>query len=225
MRTNLFVPWSVSSVVKGGFNYRCRRDISTPTQPRDVQYNQLALSRRMKLSDDPSPSAGNGADTLMALVYDELRRSARARLRAERADHTLQPTAVVHEAYIRLKHTEKRWESETEFRRYAAPVIRRVLIDYARGRKLKTEVTLTSWDERAGAAAERPTDVLALHEALEHLAKQDSQLARLIELHYFGGLTEQETAQEAGLPLGTLKDKLKFARSWLLMELTRPPKL
>lgn len=177
----------------------------------------------MKPSNDSPRSESNATDALMALVYGELLRSARARFRAERAEHTLQPTAVVHEVYIRLKHSDKRWESETEFRRYAAPVIRRVLIDYARGRKLKREVTLVSWEEKAGAMAERSTDILALHEALERLAKQDSQLARLIELHYFGGLTEHETAQEAGLPLGTLKDKLKFARSWLLTELTRPP--
>jgi RNA polymerase sigma factor (TIGR02999 family) len=175
--------------------------------------------------DAPAHGESHGVDTLISLVYDELRRLASAKLRGERAEHTLQPTAVVHEAYLRLKRTGKRWESETEFRRYAAPVIRHVLVDYARSRPPNTRVTITSW-EGSDAADGRglDVDVLALHEALDRLEKRDPGLARIVELRYFGGLTEEETAKAASIPLGTLKNHLTFARTWLRRELTKPPK-
>jgi len=166
-----------------------------------------------------------GVDTLVDLLYKELRRMAGAKFRMERSDHTLQPTAVVHEAYLRLKRTDKRWESETEFRKYAAPVIRHVLVDHARSRPSATRVTLTSWDDVNAADGRGPDmDVLALHEVLERLKKHDAGLAMIVELHYFGGLTVDETAKATGIPLGTLKDRLKFARSWLRRELTKVPK-
>jgi len=176
-------------------------------------------------SNDVPQSESHGVDTLIAVVYDELRRLARAKLRAERAEHTLQPTALVHEAYVRLKNTGKRFESETEFRRVAAPVIRHVLIDHARRRTPHTKVTVDSWEDVDAADGQHgEVNFLALHEGLERLAKRDAELARLLEMRYFGGLTEQETADEAGIPLGTLKDRLKFARMWLRKEMTKVAK-
>jgi RNA polymerase sigma factor (TIGR02999 family) len=174
-------------------------------------------------SNDARPHGeSHGVDTLISLVYDELRRLASAKLRGERPEHTLQPTAVVHEAYLRLKRTEKRWESETEFRRYAAPVIRHVLVDYARSRPPNTRVTVTSWDGVDAADGQGPNmDVLALHEVLDRLEKRDPGLKEIVELRYFGGLTEEETAKAVSIPLGTLKDRLTFARTWLRRELTR----
>lgn len=167
----------------------------------------------------------HGVDTLIELVYKELRRQAGAKFRTERSEHTLQPTAVVHEAYLRLKRTEKRWKSEAEFRRYAAPVIRHVLVDYARSCPADKKVGVTSW-ESPDLLDNRPADmdILALHEVLDRLEKHDPALARVIELHYFGGLTEEETAEALSTPLGTLKDRLKFARTWLRRELTKMPK-
>jgi RNA polymerase sigma factor (TIGR02999 family) len=176
-------------------------------------------------SNDARTEGSHGVDTLMPLVYDELLRLASAKLRGERPEHTLQPTAVVHEAYLRLKRTEKRWESETEFRKYAAPVIRHVLVDYARSRPPITRVTVTSWEDvDASDGQVRDVDVLALHEALDRLEKRDPRLVRIVELRYFGGMTEEETAKAAGIPLGTLKDQLTFARTWLRRELTKAPK-
>jgi RNA polymerase sigma factor (TIGR02999 family) len=177
------------------------------------------------LKDDLPQDEALGVDTLIDLLYKELRRMAGAKFRMERSDHTLQPTAVVHEAYLRLKRTEKKWESETEFRKYAAPVIRHVLVDYARSRPPATKVTLTSWEDVNAADARVPDmEVLALHEVLGRLERHDPELAKIVELHYFGGLTIPETAKALDMPLGTLKDRLTFARSWLRRELTKVPK-
>jgi RNA polymerase sigma-70 factor (ECF subfamily) len=166
-----------------------------------------------------------GVDTLIPLVYDELRRLAGARFRSERPEHTLQPTAVVNEAYLRLKHTEKRWESKTEFIKYAAPVIRHVLVDYARSRPSNQRVLVTSW-ENVDAEDKRGLhdDVLALDEVLNRLEQFDCELAELVVMRYFGGLTVEETTEASGIPLGTLKDRLTFARTWLRREITKPPK-
>lgn len=148
-----------------------------------------------------------------------------AKFRMERADHTLQPTAIVHEAYLRLKKADRHWESETEFRKYAAPVIRHVLVDHARSRPQAHKVTLAPWEEFIAPADKgQDLDVLALHEVLDRLAERDAGLAKLVELHYFGGLSMEETAAAADLPLGTAKDKLTFARNWLRKELTKLPK-
>jgi RNA polymerase sigma factor (TIGR02999 family) len=164
-------------------------------------------------------------DTLIPILYKELRRMASAKSRGERPEHTLQPTAVVHEAYLRLKRSAKRWESESEFRRYVAPVIRHVLVDYARSHPPNTRVTITSWEGvDAADGQDRDMDVLALHEVLDRLEKRDPGLARIVELRYFGGLTEEETAKAANIPLGTLKNQLTFARTWLRRELTKAPK-
>jgi RNA polymerase sigma factor (TIGR02999 family) len=173
----------------------------------------------------PTQRQPRGVDTLFALVHDKLRRVASTKLRGERHDHTLQPTDVVHEAYVRLKRTDKRWESETEFRKYAAPVIRHVLVDHARSRPPNERVMVTSWDDMDAADGHNPdVAVLALHEALDRLEKRDPGLVRIIELRYFGGLTEQETAEAVSIPLGTLKNRLTFARTWLHRELTKPSK-
>ena len=172
---------------------------------------------------EPTLEESHGVDTLFALVYKELRRQAGAKSRNERPDHTLHPTAVLHEVYLRLKRTDKRWKSEAEFRCYVAPVIRNVLVDYARSRPPMERVLVTSW-EAVDTAGRQGTDVdiLALHDVLKCLEEFDPLLGRIVDLRYFGGLTEEETAKAVSIPLGTLKNKLTFARTWLRRELTKP---
>ena len=185
---------------------------------------------RLKASKvNPGEEQSHGVDTLMPLIYAEVRRMASARFRSERPEHTLQPTAVANEAYLRVKETakrtERRWNSEAEFKVYVAPVIRRVLVDYARSGPQNTRVDLTSWDTiNAGDEHSPDLEILALHEILSRMEKQDVELGRIVELHYFGGLTVAETADAVGLSEGTLKDRLKFALTWLRQQLNKVSK-
>ena len=177
-------------------------------------------------------------DALVPLVYTELRRQARLALRREGAGHTLQPTALVHEAWLRLAGQQHaRWEGRTQFFAVAAQVMRRVLVDHARARHaLKrgggaSHVTLgdASPAERAGlagvAAAEESSvdavDVLALDEALTRLAAFDPQKARLVELRYFVGLSIPEAAAALGVSQATVGREWAVARLWLRRELDR----
>ena len=177
-------------------------------------------------------------DALVPLVYAELRRQARLALRREGAGHTLQPTALVHEAWLRMAGQQHaRWEGRTQFFAVAAQVMRRVLVDHARARHAQkrgggaSHVTLgdASPAERAGmagvAAAEESSvdavDVLALDEALTRLAAFDPQKARLVELRYFVGLSIPEAAAALGVSQATVGREWAVARLWLRRELDR----
>lgn len=164
------------------------------------------------------------SEELVPLVYTELRRQARQVLRREGEGHTLQATALVHEAWLRLDgQHDARWQSRTQFLAVAAQTMRRVLVDHARARRaLKrggggTLVTLGEAD-RAPATPE-DVDVLALDDALARLATMDPRKARLVELRYFAGLSMPEAAAALGISLATVGREWAVARMWLRREL------
>ena len=159
----------------------------------------------------------------MPEVHGELHRIARRCMRGERAGHSLQATALVNEAYVRLVDTRQvRWQDRTHFLAVSARLMRRVLVDHARARLYQKrgggapKVTLT-----AGLAGsdEQPQDVIALHDALDALAKFDERKSRVVELRFFGGLTVEETAHVLGVSPDTIMRDWKLAKAWLLREI------
>ena len=164
-------------------------------------------------------------DRLVPAVYRELRAIAARFLNNERREHTLQPTALVHEAYMRLAgQSGLRWESRAHFLGIAAQMMRRVLVEHARRRlaakRLDGLVRVTLDDERLGGA--RDVEVVALHDALDALARKDERLARVVELRYFGGLTGAEAAEVLGVGTATVDRDWRTARAWLLDKLGAP---
>ena len=162
-------------------------------------------------------------DTLLPLVYQELRRLAAGYLRREKPGQTLQPTALVHEAYLRLmKDRPDRWQNRAHFCAIAAHSMRQILIERARARGAvkrggaRPRVTL---DEALVAGEDRSIDLLALDEALERLAQLDPEQARLVELRFFGGLTVEETAEAMDISPATVKRHWTVAKAWLTREL------
>jgi len=163
-------------------------------------------------------------EQLMPLVYSELRRLARNYLRRERQDHTLQPTALVNEAYLKLiDQKNARWQNRAQFYGVAAQLMRRILVDHARqhqaakrGGPHQERLSITS----AGQLADKPeVDLLALHEALEELKIFDSQQERIVELKFFSGLSIDETAEVLGISHATVERDWKMARAWLRRKL------
>jgi len=163
-------------------------------------------------------------EKLMPLVYSELRRLASNYLRRERQNHTLQPTALVNEAYLKLVDQRKpRWQNRAQFYGVAAQLMRRILVDHARQNKAakrggseQQRLSITS----AGQLGEKPDiDLLALHEALEELKTFDSQQERIVELKFFGGLSIDETAEVLGIGHATVERDWKMARAWLRRKL------
>lgn len=164
------------------------------------------------------------ASELLPLVYDELRRLARRYMRREREGESLQATALVHEAYLRLvKEKRKPWQNRTHFLAIAAISMRQILVERARARAARkrggSRVRVTLGEEIA-ADQTKSTDVLALDEALTKLAQIDPQLVRLVELRYFGGLSIDEAAVVTGVSAATVKRNWNIAKAWLKRELT-----
>ena len=166
-------------------------------------------------------------DSLLPIVYQELRRLAASYLRRERPGQTLQPTALVHEAYLRLmKDRPERWQNRAHFCAIAAHSMRQILIEKARARGAlkrgggRPRVTL---DEALVGGGEQSIDLVALDEALERLAAIDAEQARLVELRFFGGLTVEETAETLGISPATVKRHWTVARAWLARELSSAP--
>ena len=161
-------------------------------------------------------------DELIPLVHDELRRIARGYMRREAEGHTLQPTAVVNEAYLRLVDAEVPWNDRIHFYAVAARLMRRILVDHAkakhRDKRGGAAQLLTLEEERAGAPA-RDLDVLELDLALEGLAGFDERKSRIVELHYFGGLNYDETAEALGISAATVHRELRLAKAWLHREM------
>ncbi len=162
-------------------------------------------------------------EALARAVYDELHQLARAYLRRERDDHTLQPTALVHEAYLRLMGQQVgTWQNRAHFFGVAAQVMRRLLVDHARRQHAQRRTPQAfdgQWDEnRAGSSATQ--DILDVHEALERLAVLDPRQARLVELRYFVGLTIDESAEVLGISPATVSREWTLARAWLHRELS-----
>ena len=184
-------------------------------QPADV--TQLLLG--LKAGDKDAESQ------LLQTVYTELHRMAGRLMSRERPDHTLQATALINEAYVRLiDQRGKDWHSRAHFFGIAAHVMRRVLVDHARakGREKRggrqTKVTV---DEAHPLTIERADEVVALDEALSRLAKIDPRQSRVVELRFFGGMTEEETAEVLGVSSRTVKRDWSMARAWLYGELNK----
>ncbi len=160
-------------------------------------------------------------ERLTPLVYDELRRLARNYMRAERGGHTLQATAVVHEAFMRLIQANVALQDRTHFFAVAARLMRRVLVDHAKSRsRLKRNAGVREWPLGETSLPTTPDfDVVALDDALESLMQLEPRLAQVIELHYFGGLTYQQIAEAAGASTATVHRDIRLARAWLLNEI------
>ena len=163
------------------------------------------------------------ADALLPLVYDELRSIAANYLRKERSDHTLQPTALVHEAYMKLVDiSDMRWQDRAHFFAVSSNVMRHILVDHARAKRtekrgggaqkiaLQDVVSLSTTDD---------VDLIAIDDALKELAKFDEQQSRIVELRFFGGLTIEETAHVVGISPATVKREWAMAKAWLRRKL------
>jgi RNA polymerase sigma-70 factor (ECF subfamily) len=166
-------------------------------------------------------------DRLTPLVYDELRRLARNYMRAERGSHTLQATAVVHEAFLRLIQANVALQDRGHFFALASRLMRRVLVDHAKSRsRIKRKVGTRDLLAEATGETLPPMDfdVIALDDALEGLQQLEPRLAQVIELHYFGGLTYDQIAAAVGTSAATVHRDIRLARAWLLNEIggTRP---
>ena len=180
----------------------------------DERVGQAGTSRSS--SDDP---AADSPDRMMALAYGELRRIAASYLRRERPDHTLQPTALVHEAFIRLVDQRQiDWSNRAQFMGLAAVMMRRILVNHARDRVAGKRgggvehVPLTLAGDGIGSAE---VNLLDLHEALDRLGETDRRKAQIVELKFFGGLTTDEIAATLGISTATVERDWKFARAWL----------
>lgn len=163
-------------------------------------------------------------DALIPLVYDELRRQASRYLRHERAGHTLQTTALIHEAYVRLVDQRNvQWQNRAHFFGIAAQLMRRILVDHARTKKRAkrggSDIKVSLTQANAITQSE-DLDVVALDESLARLAEFDEQQSRIVELRYFSGLTIEETAQVLGISTATVKRDWNMARAWLHRELS-----
>lgn len=166
------------------------------------------------------------AADLLPMVYVELRALAQAFFNDERESHTLEPTALVHEAYLRLvDSTSIEWKSRNQFFVIASKAMRNILVDHARARSsLKRggdwqEVTLQAVEAQIKGSSVQPIDLVALHDALERLAKVDERKARLVELRYFAGLNEVEAAEVIGISRSTASEEWRLSRAWLHKEL------
>jgi RNA polymerase sigma factor (TIGR02999 family) len=172
-------------------------------------------------------SQGNSAalDKLFPVVYDDLRRRARRYLRSERSDHTLQPTALVHEAFLRL--IDQRfvtWQNRAQFFALAAQMMRRILVNHAVSRRTAKrggQVPEVPFDEQIHSLQRRDVDVVALDAALTTLAGVDRRQSHIVELRYFGGLTVEETADVVGVSPATVKREWAAAKLWLRREMSR----
>lgn len=163
-------------------------------------------------------------DQLMPVVYDELRRQAARYLRREQAGHTLQTTALIHEAYVRLvDQRNMQWQNRAHFFGIAAQMMRRILVDHARSKKRVkrggSEIRV-SLDDVNVAAKGQDLDVVALDEALDRLAQIDEQQSRVVELRFFSGLSVEETAEVMGISKSTVKRDWSMAKAWLHRELS-----
>ena len=162
-------------------------------------------------------------DDLTPLVYDQLHRIAARIFRGERPDHTLQTTALVHEAYARLIDVDVDWQDRSHFFALAARMMRRILVDHANARaaeKRGANVKKLPLDDVIAVSPELGDEVLNLHEALNQLSENDQRKAEVLELHYFGGLTYDEMSEVLGIASSTLDRDMRFAKAWLRAQLS-----
>jgi RNA polymerase sigma factor (TIGR02999 family) len=186
-----------------------------PVQPAEV----TELLRRWSRGDVAA------RESLVPLVYDELRRLARYYLASQRSDHTLQSTAIVHEAYLRLAGRDHvQWENRGHFFAVAAQLMRRILVDHARKRNAAkrggAQLTLLV-DEAVEPSSQRELDLVALDDALKALAELDARQSRIVELRFFGGLSIEDTSRLLEISPATVKREWSTARAWLYEEISR----
>ena len=182
---------------------------------------QSSVTALLVASHKGDPEALN---KLLPLVYDELRRVAERYLRRERPDHTLQATALVHEAYIRLIDQDVPWQNRAHFFGIAAEMMRRILIDHARGlqaAKRGSGGIKLPLDDVINLSDERAADLIVLDEAMQALAEIDPQKSRIVELRFFGGLSIEETAEVLGVGTATIIRQWKLAKAWLYREVSK----
>ncbi len=168
---------------------------------------------------DWSSGRREAVDELMPVIYDELKKIAAQYLRKERPEHTLQPTELAHEAYLKLIDISNvNWQDRAHFFAVSAQVIRRILVDHARAKatdKRGGAAERIVFDEAVSFSEEQDTDLLALDEALKELAKFDDQQSRIVEMRFFGGLTIEETAEVLKISPATIKREWTLAKAWL----------
>jgi len=167
-------------------------------------------------------------ERLMPLVYDELHRLAKRYMRRERSGHTLQTTALINEAYLRLiERSHTRWENRAHFFAISAQLMRQILVDFARTRRSRKrggEEFQVSLGEALAVPVKRDADLVALDDALRALAAIDERKSRIVELRFFGGLSEEETAEALKISPATVRRDWKVAKVWLLREMKRGQK-
>ena len=163
-------------------------------------------------------------EQLMPLVYGELRRTARNYMRRQPSGHTFQTTELIHEAYLKIaRHDQRNWQNRAHFFGVAASAMRHILVDYARSKRSQKR---GGWQERVtlandtAVAADHSKDIIALDNALKDLAALDQRKSRVVELKYFGGITNEEVAEVLKISTDTVKRDWRFARTWLLRELS-----
>jgi len=177
-----------------------------------------------QLLQDVRAGDRSAMDRLFPLVYSELRRLADSCLRRERPGHTLQRTALVHEAYLRLLGgSQPDYHDRAHFLGIAARIMRQILVDYARRRNAgkRSAAMQVPLLEASAASIERPASMIDLDDALSDLEKQDERKARLIEMRFFGGLTAEESAEVLGITVPIVRRELRLAQAWLERELDR----
>jgi RNA polymerase sigma-70 factor, ECF subfamily len=185
-----------------------------PSEPKNV----TALLRAWSGGDQ------RARDELLPLIYGELRRRAAAHLRRERQGHSFQPTALVHEAYLRLVDQKVSWKNRAQFFALASEMMRRILVDHARTRKRGKRDgawTRVELDEAVAIAEQRDVDLVSLDQALRELSELDPRHGRVVELRFFGGLTLEEAAEVLGASPATVKRDWSLARAWLYRRLKR----
>jgi RNA polymerase sigma factor (TIGR02999 family) len=194
-----------------------RREKKTAMQTPDVTM----------LLDSWSKGDQHALDQLTPVVYDELRRLAASYMRRERQDHTLQSTALVNEAYLKLVDQKNVvWQNRAHFFGIAAQMIRRILVDHARAHKAEKRgggAGVLSLDEAIGVPERRDVEILSLNDALTRLTELDPQQGRIVELRFFTGLSIEETAEVVGVSPATVKREWASARAWLFREISRKP--
>lgn len=192
-----------------------------PAYTRQVEPNAAELTQLLRDLTTGDPVA---ADRLIPLIYQELHRIAERQMRRERPDHTLQPTVLVHEAFLKMAGADVAWENRTHFFAAAATAMRRILVDHARrvraqkrggrGERIELNESLLSSEERTTTV-----DIEALDVALARLGQLDERQARIVELRFFAGLDVVETAKVVGVSPATVKRDWQFARVWLRREI------
>jgi RNA polymerase sigma-70 factor, ECF subfamily len=186
------------------------------------QQIQSEITVMLKAWSDGSSEAAN---RLLPLVYDGLRKVAANYLRKERADHTLQPTALVHEAYLKMIDISQiNWQDRAHFFAAASQMMRHILVDYARARQREKrggEFHHVALDEAVSFSDEKDFNLLALEDALQQLAAFDPQQSKIVELRFFGGLTIEETALVLKISPATVKREWTMAKAWLYRKLNR----